>query len=456
MPLPRRCAIQARVGLLAFTGAFVGAELRAQQPTFTVLSAYVEDTEGGTALQPNRSINIVFIANNSSEFAARNARLRVELRSPTVAFVNEPALRRTDVVLGDFDARVSQPVFVPVVATAGTASIEVVVTPMYDGQLGAAASQTHRFPTGFPRAAAPSPAVPTTGAAPTPSVPSPGTDSRRASPARPAAGTRQTRAQLMALASDPARMLRPSQAVSGVLDRSRIFLEDGTPVDLWYYQGVAGEQVVITQTSPTIDSYLILGRVGGSAALATDDDGGGGLNSRITHRLTESGTYVIIANVLGENSFGNYSLTLTSDRPAAAAARGAVGSLASVGRPLTFAEVLTYPMDPSRLVRMGATVSGRLTTADPQLSDNTYFHAYYFNGFEGDRIAITLSSRAFDAYLHFGQLGGSSSLATDDDSGGGRNARITVTLPATGTYVILANVLSGNDRGAYTLEVRSP
>ena len=251
-------------------------------------------------------------------------------------------------------------------------------------------------------------------------------------------------------------------------------LNTNTPVDLWYYEGVAGELVTVSLTSPSLDTYLILTRLGGTQYVATDDDGGGNLNSRIAQRLPQTGTYVIIANALGARASGNYTLRLTTDRSTAvtsapnlatpnatpkgapAGDMNATRSLANAGGPLSVPDVLGYPIEASRVVRMGATVNGRLTERDPTLTDNTHFHAYYFNGFEGDRIAITLRSRDFDAYLHFGQLGAAAALVTDDDSGGGKNARVTVTLPATGTYVIIANVLSGSNRGAYTLEVRSP
>lgn len=451
-------------------------DVQAQEANFVVLSAYAEDAAGAPALQAGKTINLVLIANNQGEAAARNARVRVELRSSTVAFMNEPGQRSTDVVLGDFGARISQQVFVPVVATERTASIDIVVTPLWDGQRGAPAPQTHRFPTGFATAGTPAPNISTgvPGGVPpvvAPSIGTPSGDSRRDAPPRAAPGTRLTRAQLAAQPVNSARMLRASQVASGTLDRRGLLLNNGTAVDLWYYEGTAGENVTITLESPSLDTYLMLNRLGSARELASDDDGAGSLNSRITMRLPETGTYVVIANALGARATGTYTLSLLSDRPASIAATPSVpsapkgagvgigtpgGSLASAGRPLTVPEVLAYPLDESRVVRMGATVNGRLTTNDPKLSDNTAFHAYYFNGFQGDRVSITMRSSAFDAYLHFGQLGGAASIATDDDTGGGTNARVTVTLPATGTYVILANVLSGGAVGAYTLEVRSP
>ncbi|MBA3854485.1 MAG: hypothetical protein C0503_08725 [Gemmatimonas sp.] len=467
--------------------ASVATRLQAQEPDFTVLSAYVEDANGGQALQPNTTLNLVLIANNKGEGAARNARLRVELRSATVAFVGEASARTREIVLGDFGGRVSEQVVVPIVATDRTASIDVVVTPLFDGQRGAPVPQTHRFPTGFPGATvatqAPSiPSRPNAGTTPTP-VP---TISGGGGRSWPAPGTRLSRTQILALAPSPDRTIGPNQSVTGSLGRGNILLDDGTPVDVWFYAGTQGESITVTQSSANFDSFLLFGRANAARVIATDDDGGGGLNSRIRSRLPANDTYVIIVNVLGEGSSGSYSLRLDTDRRVSAqepgtsissdvvrrdAMRVLGGAAAAAGAggtpnertmpqpssgPMSAAQVFALPVDESRIVRMGATVQGSLAASDLKLSDNTFLDVYYFNGFQGDRVSVTLRSRAFDAYLHFGELGAAAAIATDDDSGSGTDARVTVTLPRTGTYVIIANALSAGGAGAYTLEVRSP
>ncbi len=54
-------------------------------------------------------------------------------------------------------------------------------------------------------------------------------------------------------------------------------------VDLYTFSGTAGQQVTITMTSSSMDSYLMLHNVNDDSAtpLAYDDDGGGNLNARI-------------------------------------------------------------------------------------------------------------------------------------------------------------------------------
>ena len=68
---------------------------------------------------------------------------------------------------------------------------------------------------------------------------------------------------------------------------------------------------------------------------------------------------------------------------------------------------------------------------------------------------ITLESGDFDAYLAFGRVtnGAWDSIATDDDSAGGTNAKLEVTIGDDGTYLIRANTLSSGETGRYTLKV---
>ena len=84
--------------------------------------------------------------------------------------------------------------------------------------------------------------------------------------------------------------------------------------------------------------------------------------------------------------------------------------------------------------------------------DDSFYDEWTFTGRAGDRVVITLRSGDFDAYMSFGRQGDEwDALESDDDSGGGTDARLEVTLPANGIYVIRANTLSSGETGAYTL-----
>ncbi|CAN5427755.1 hypothetical protein BH10ACI2_BH10ACI2_20050 [soil metagenome] len=74
---------------------------------------------------------------------------------------------------------------------------------------------------------------------------------------------------------------------------------------------------------------------------------------------------------------------------------------------------------------------------DCLLSDRTLADFYAFNGTQGEQITVDMKSTVFDSYA--GLANASGVIAEDNDSGGGRDARIVATLPETGVYIILAN-----------------
>ncbi len=65
----------------------------------------------------------------------------------------------------------------------------------------------------------------------------------------------------------------------------------------------------IDHMSQAFDAYLYLQDPSGRV-IAQDDDGGVGLNSRIAHRVTESGKYRIVATSLGGSSTGQFNFTI--------------------------------------------------------------------------------------------------------------------------------------------------
>jgi subtilisin len=116
----------------------------------------------------------------------------------------------------------------------------------------------------------------------------------------------------------------------------------------------------------------------------------------------------------------------------------------------------------STAINVGQTVNGNLQTGDCLYTDNTLYDAYTFSGTAGQQIAVSMNSAQFNSYLFLyqGAYPGGTIVSSDDNGGGGNNARIPattgfITLPATGTYTILANGFSTTDTGAYSLSLLS-
>ncbi|MCM3872259.1 MAG: DPP IV N-terminal domain-containing protein, partial [Pyrinomonadaceae bacterium] len=114
---------------------------------------------------------------------------------------------------------------------------------------------------------------------------------------------------------------------------------------------------------------------------------------------------------------------------------------------------------PSPII-VGQTVNGSLNGGSCPLGDGTTYQPFRFSGLAGQQISILMTSNDFDAFLFLVGPDGFI-LATDDDGGGGLNSRIPpgsgrLTLPADGTYIILANSISPVIQGQFSLTLEGP
>ena len=113
------------------------------------------------------------------------------------------------------------------------------------------------------------------------------------------------------------------------------------------------------------------------------------------------------------------------------------------------------PVQPA-MIRVGQTVNGTLAQADPRTTDKGRFRVYRFEGRQGQKLIATMRSGDFDAFLTVARMVGgiTDAIASDDDRGGGEDntdARVRFTVPETGTYLLVAQALSEEGVGAYTL-----
>ncbi|HEV2736723.1 MAG TPA: PPC domain-containing protein, partial [Longimicrobiaceae bacterium] len=186
--------------------------------------------------------------------------------------------------------------------------------------------------------------------------------------------------------------------------------------------------------SKDFDAYLNVGRAdkaGGFESLDTDDDGAGGTDARVELTLPADGAYAIRANTLNAGDSGAYTLQL---------------------------EQGVAPAPPVlRSVTVGQTVQGDLGGRDPKLDDNSFYDLYTFQARAGDGVTATLRSSEFDAFLVLGRMRGEEfeEIESDDDKGGGTDARVSTTLAEAGTYTLRVNSLYGEKTGAYTLQLAS-
>lgn len=210
------------------------------------------------------------------------------------------------------------------------------------------------------------------------------------------------------------------------------------PQVYYTFRAEAGDIVNIEmkRSSGNLDPYLQV--VDGERfVLASNDDAleGSTRNARIDNLLIEkTGAYIVVATRYGQSagdSVGSFVLTLNPEQNS------------GIGNSSRAPALITY----------NQTQEGNLT--------NTNFERFYrFSAQENDIVTITLEQIGgrFDAYL---VLADSTlqSLIEDDDSGGGRNARINkFRIPATGDYMLIAmryGGATGEGEGRFRLQLRS-
>lgn len=220
--------------------------------------------------------------------------------------------------------------------------------------------------------------------------------------------------------------------VQGVLSSSSgVLSSDGSFFNAYTFQGQAGQEVTIEMTSREVNPYLILLRPDGSD-LAQDNDSAGDRNARLTAVLPETGLYTILANTFEAGETGRYRLS---------AITGAGSGTA------------TTPPSPNTRVLLqveGSLGPNSLVWAE----DNSLYQEYALDGRAGQTVTITMESIEFDTYLILLDANGRVVGQNDDESPTSTNSRLTVTLPRTGTYRIIANAYDRNGRGRYVLTVR--
>jgi serine protease Do len=110
---------------------------------------------------------------------------------------------------------------------------------------------------------------------------------------------------------------------------------------------------------------------------------------------------------------------------------------------------------PKPLTLNGSTVRGRLGRGSNVLPvDNSFFDLYTFEGRPGQRVQVEMASGEIDSYLILIDPNGNE-VAADDDSGGASNARLVATLPADGTYLLIANSYQAGQAGTYLLRAQA-
>jgi hypothetical protein len=188
----------------------------------------------------------------------------------------------------------------------------------------------------------------------------------------------------------------------------------------------SGQNYKIDMVSKELDSYLRLEDATGKE-LAKDDDSGGLVNARINFQCRMNGSFRVICTTFAGGT-GAFTLTIQE---------------------LALAKSVEI-----NLTDGIARVEAKLTAMDPMDAVQTHSpcKAYAIKLAKGKTYQIDMASKDVDSFLRLEDATGME-LAKDDDSGGGRDARIQFECREDGEYRILATTFFGG-MGNFTLTVK--
>ncbi|MEP7284792.1 MAG: hypothetical protein ABI947_03360 [Chloroflexota bacterium] len=237
------------------------------------------------------------------------------------------------------------------------------------------------------------------------------------------AGSYTLRQTLVAKTSTPA--ITPGQTVRGLINNDNA-------VKTYSLQGSAGQAITarLRRLSGDLITYLYVVSIdnGKTIAQATDSNG----VAELSVVLPAIGTYAVVATRGGQQTgttSGEFALTVSQP-----------GQTPPLPPEFQNYATLDYGDKPTGTV-----------------DDTTYAVPYVFSAQAGDVIQATMSAvdgnGDLDAYLLLQNVKGET-LAEDDNSGGGKNAHLQITIPETGQYALVAtraNLAKGTTSGAFTL-----
>lgn len=232
-------------------------------------------------------------------------------------------------------------------------------------------------------------------------------------------------------------------------------LQDGSLYDEHTLAVRAGDRLVVTLESRDFDPYLVV-VLPDERVEENDDITEQNTNCRLEITVPTSGTLKIVANAYAAQSSGAYRLRVTrTGGPAGTSAEPASrqgGSRQGGSRQGSSSTARsTSPTSSSSAMADNAWISGRLEPGDRTHTDGSYLDQYTFEGRRGEEVTIRLESTDFDPYLF---LTGPGDFKESNDDADGQNSRITVTLPANGTYQVIVNSFGeGAKRGNYRVRL---
>lgn len=214
-------------------------------------------------------------------------------------------------------------------------------------------------------------------------------------------------------------------------------LTSGEYVNDFAFEGRQGQQLDLRLTSNDFDPYVQISGPDGFSRF-NDDSEDGGSDSRLLVTLPADGRYTISATSFASGETGAYRLTVADGagyQPARPTPAGAA------------------PAATGGAITIGETVSGILQAGDDTLQSGEFVDRIRFTGRRGQRVAVELTSSAFDAYTILRSPSGET-VDNDDGGSGGTDSRLDTVLTENGEYTVSVTSFAPGESGSYRLSVQ--
>lgn len=240
--------------------------------------------------------------------------------------------------------------------------------------------------------------------------------------------------------ADASGALAVGRTVGGRLTGGDEQLDTGEFIDTWTLRGRRGQRLDIRLTSTDFDPYLMI-RGPGDFSSDNDDDAGaeGSVDSRLLVTLPADGDYEISATSYAAKESGDYRLAVLEG--------------AGVTAPRPPSEAVSGRTAEGGVIGIGESVSGALAGGDETLESGEYVDTYRFSGRRGQRVAVDLTSSAFDAYTMV--VTPSGEQFDNDDGEDGTNSRQELVLPEDGEYEVRLTSYRAGETGTYRFSVEA-
>ena len=242
-----------------------------------------------------------------------------------------------------------------------------------------------------------------------------------------------------AAANASAGAIRVGQSLDGRLGAGDRQLDSGEYINSYVLRGRRGQTLDLRLTSTAFDPYVAIDGPGDFSAFNDDDPAvTDGRNSRLVVTLPADGDYRITATSYASGEQGSYRLAVLDGAGAATPPPPAV-------RPSERASA-------NGGITIGQTVSGSLDAGDDTLDSGEYVDNFRFTGRRGQRVAVELTSSAFDAYTILRTPSGDQQ-ENDDARDGGHDSRLDTVLAEDGEYEVMVTSYAPGETGSYRFSV---